>query len=78
MKNIDEDTFTFSVMPSYTIREIREIIEDNYGILASEYALRFGGEVLENDRTVGGYKISDKSVINVIPRSGESNKCNFI
>jgi len=57
------------VSPNLSIQELREMLKAKFHI-SNDFKLRYKGEMLENDKTLSAYGITDKSLL-----SCESYKC---
>ena len=59
---------TLNVNHSYTIQELKTMIQDKMGIPDYEQHLIYGGKPLEDGRTLSYYNINEDSNIHVVKR----------
>lgn len=60
------NTLTIEVEPEYTILRVKQIIEEENGILVDNQRLIFSGVVLLNDRTLESYSIHRESCLHLV------------
>ena len=60
---------TLNVNGSYTIEELKTMIQDKMGIPCDEQRVIYAGKQLEDDRTLSYYNIYKESNIHVVKRA---------
>ena len=61
-------TLTIECSPDFTILEVKLLIEEKEGIYYEEQRLIFGGQQLENNKSLADYKIQRESTLYLVLR----------
>jgi ubiquitin C len=75
---MDRKELTLNVYPSDTIESVKKQIQDKEGIKTDQQILIFSGKTLENNNTLSGYNIQNKSVLHLVIRFREQKNKNII
>lgn len=64
------------VSPNHTIRELKREVCQAFGIDGSGVALMYGGEVLDENRTINELGITENSQLAIMPLDIVGGECN--
>jgi len=74
VKTLTGRAISLNVESSDTIGNVKQKIQDNIGIAAERHLLLFGGESLQDDRTLADYNIQADAILLSIRREDELNE----
>lgn len=68
VKELNGKPLILEVDPTYTIENVKEIVQDKHGIPPEQQRLIYAGNILEDDGTLLDYNIQQDSILHLALR----------